>query len=131
MSLGSVVPGTIAAPGAIVASGTVVASGFSRTLSDVPGCSRIAWIATPATTQATDTPSETLRAIRPTCHTTPAANSFFNRPYSRLSTSARKLASMMFSSTPMVVQLDTPSLDSMSTRMRAAVPAPESTMRTL
>jgi len=64
-------------------------------------------------------------------YTTFAANSFFSSPYSRLSTSACRLASMMFSLTPMVVQLDTPSLDSMSTLVRAAVPTDESTMRTL
>ena len=45
-----------------------------------------------------------------------------SNPYSRLSTSACRLASMMFSLTPIVVQVDVPSLDSMSTRVRAAVP---------
>ena len=38
---------------------------------------------------------------------------------------------MMFSLTPMVVHVDVPSLLSMSTRVRAAVPDEELTMRTL
>ena len=64
-------------------------------------------------------------------YTTLAANSFFTSPYSRLSTSACRLASMMFSLTPIVVQLRVPSLDSIRTRVRAAVPIDESTIRTL
>ncbi len=51
--------------------------------------------------------------------------------HSRLSTSACRLASMMFSLTPIVPHSVTPSLDSISTRVVAAVPVVESMMRTL
>src|SRR5215510_4056989 len=60
-----------------------------------------------------------------------AANSDLRRPYSRLSVSACRLASMMFSWTPIVVHVDRPSVLSMSTRVTAAVPDAELTMRTL
>ena len=51
--------------------------------------------------------------------------------HSRLSTSACKLASTMFSLTPMVPHSLTPSLDWISTRVVAAVPVDESMIRTL
>ena len=51
--------------------------------------------------------------------------------HSRLSTSACRLASTMFSLTPMVPHSVTPSLDWISTRVVAAVPVVESMMRTL
>src|SRR6476660_5195842 len=54
--------------------------------------------------------------------TTAAAKSLRSSAYSRLSTRACRLASMMFSSTPIVVQVEMPSPLSMSTRVRAAVP---------
>ena len=60
-----------------------------------------------------------------------AANSLRLSPYSRLSTSACRLASMMFSFTPIVVHDEAPSLVSISTRVTAAVPDDELTMRTL
>jgi len=55
----------------------------------------------------------------------------FTRAYSRLSTSACRLASTMLSCTPTVPHSVVPSLDSISTRVRAAVPLFESMMRTL
>src|SRR5262245_19563028 len=55
----------------------------------------------------------------------------FRRANSRLSTIACRLASTMLSLTPTVPHSDSPSLDSMRTRVRAAVPLPESMMRTL
>jgi hypothetical protein len=51
--------------------------------------------------------------------------------YSTLSTSASQLASMMFSETPTVPQIDCLSRDSITTRTRAAVPARAFTTRTL
>src|SRR5438046_9822982 len=56
---------------------------------------------------------------------------FFIRAYSRLSTSACKLASMILSCTPTVPHSSLPSVDSIKTRVRASVPAVESRMRTL
>src|SRR4029077_20182519 len=56
---------------------------------------------------------------------------FFNKANSMLSTSACKLASMMFSLTPTRPHSRLPSVDSMRTRVRAAVPATPSRMRTL
>jgi hypothetical protein len=53
------------------------------------------------------------------------------RAHSRLSTSACRLASMMFSLTPIVPHSWTPSVDWISTRVVAAVPLVESMMRTL
>jgi len=50
---------------------------------------------------------------------------------SRESTSAIQLASMMLSETPTVPQVSFPSLERIWTRVRAAVPLPPSTMRTL
>src|SRR5712691_7795394 len=55
----------------------------------------------------------------------------FNSPYSRLSTSACRLASIMLSLTPIVPHSAAPLLDSMSTLVLAAVPVAESMMRTL
>ncbi len=52
-------------------------------------------------------------------------------PYSSASTSASHEASMMFSETPTVPQLCSPSPDSMSTRVIAAVPFFSSSTRTL
>jgi len=51
--------------------------------------------------------------------------------YSTLSTSASQLASMMFSETPTVPQMDCLSRHSITTRTRAAVPARALTTRTL
>jgi len=51
--------------------------------------------------------------------------------HSRLSTSACRLASTMFSLTPMVPHSVTPSVDWISTRVVAAVPVVESMIRTL
>ena len=51
--------------------------------------------------------------------------------YSRLSERASQEASMTSVEEPTVVQVSSPSVDSMSTRVVAAVPAAESMMRTL
>lgn len=56
---------------------------------------------------------------------------FFNSAYSIESTSACKLASMMFSLTPTVPHSRLPSLEVMSTRVLAAVPVVPLMMRTL
>ena len=56
---------------------------------------------------------------------------FFNNRNSMLSSSACKLASMMFSFTPTVYQRSLPSVDSISTRVLAAVPVVLLRMRTL
>lgn len=56
---------------------------------------------------------------------------FFNKAYSMLSTSACRDAVMMFSLTPTVPQSRLPSVDWISTRVFAAVPATPSRMRTL
>ncbi len=58
-------------------------------------------------------------------------NHFFNNAYSIESTSACKLASMMFSLTPTVPHSRLPSLDVMSTRVLAAVPVVPLMIRTL
>jgi len=55
----------------------------------------------------------------------------FNKAYSRLSARACQLASMMLVELPTVLQARRPSLESISTRVCAAVPAPPSRMRTL
>ena len=53
-------------------------------------------------------------------------------PYSsKLSTNARQLASMMLSETPTVPQVSRPFVETINTRVRAAVPRVPSTMRTL
>ena len=56
---------------------------------------------------------------------------FFINLYSILSARACKLASMMLSLAPTVPQSSLPSVDSISTRVLAAVPVAESRMRTL
>jgi hypothetical protein len=53
-------------------------------------------------------------------------------PYSsKLSTNARQLASMMLSETPTVPQVSRPFVETINTRVRAAVPRVPSMMRTL
>ena len=54
-----------------------------------------------------------------------------NSLYSKLSTRASQLASMMFSLTPTVLQTSAASRDSITTRTLAAVPARALTTRTL
>lgn len=56
---------------------------------------------------------------------------FFTRPYTIESTSACQLASMMFSCTPTVPQLCTPSVLSIRTRTLVAVPSVPVSTRTL
>src|SRR5436190_14114875 len=69
--------------------------------------------------------------MHPTYIYTPICQASFFRKYPMLSTKACRLASTIFSLTPTVLHSFLPSLDSISTRVLAAVPVAESRMRTL
>ena len=77
-------------------------------------------------------PPRPARRRRPTRRVAaPQGSWLLTMPYSMESTRASQLASMMFSLTPMLPQVSSPSLASSSTRVTAPVPLFSSRMRTL
>lgn len=86
---------------------------------------------TPSTSRQRDRVLPSTKNWELVYHIHPWLSNAFSRAYSRLSASACQLASMMLLELPTVLHVCSPSLESMSTRVSAAVPASPSTMRTL